>query len=84
MKAPGTLSPQQKSALESVYAFLSGATSFLEFIERKLPANEKPVGFYDASATRNLRDWADLCQHRLIEAFPELLSWVEEWKRGGA
>ncbi len=78
MQAPSNLSPQQRHALESVYAFLSGASASLESIERNLlPVDEKPF-------VRNLRGWADLYRSRLIEAFPELLSWVEEWKCGGA
>jgi len=74
----GTLSPQQRHALESVYSFLTGVRPTIESLSRLfIPESEKLLA-------RNLEDWAELVQHRLVEAFPEILTWVEEWKRGGA
>jgi len=33
--------------------------------------------------TINLLDLADLSERKLLEAFPELHTWLEQWKRGG-
>ena len=75
MQAP-TLSPQQCHALESTYTFFRGVAAFLESIESKLAPDEKLIA-------DNLRDLAASCEHKLIEAFPELHSWLAEWTRGG-
>ena len=74
MQAPCSLSPQQKCSLESTYACSREVASFLESIESKLQPEEK-------FTARNLRDLAAVCQHKLIEAFPELLEWLSEWER---
>jgi hypothetical protein len=76
MQAQSNLSPQQRSALESSYTFFAGAAPFLEFIESKLAPDEQ-------LAVRNLRDLAGVCQYRLVEAFPELHTWLAEWTLGG-
>ncbi len=75
MQAPRTL--QEKSALESVYTFFAGVTPFLESVENRLAPDEQLTA-------RNLRDLAGVCTHKLVEAFPELHTWLAEWTRGGA
>ena len=78
MSATQTLSPQQRSALESSYVFLSSVIPFLAGIDSRDEADEKLVA-------RSLRELGYVCQQKLLEAFPQLLSWVvEEWtQRGG-
>jgi len=76
MQAPGSLSAEQRSSLESSYTFFKGVTAFLESIESKLPPDEKLMA-------RNLRDLAGLCERKLVEAFPELLEWLREWEKRG-
>lgn len=79
MQAPGSLSVQQRNSLESAYSCFKGVSAFLESVEGKLQADEKLT-------SQNLRELAGLCEHKLIEAFPDLLEWVYEWerdKRGG-
>ena len=78
MSATQTLSPQERSALESTYIFLSGAIPFLAGIDSRVEADEKLIA-------ANLRELGYVCQQKLLEAFPELLTWVvEEWtQRGG-
>ena len=77
MQAPVNLSPQQRSALESTYIFLSGVIPFLAGIDSRVEADEKLVA-------RSLRELGYVCQQKLLEAFPQLLTWVVlEWKRGG-
>ena len=76
MSANQTLSPQQRSALESTYIFLSGAIPFLAGIDSRVEADEKLIA-------ANLRELGYVCQQKLLEAFPELLTWVVEWQRGG-
>ncbi len=78
MSATQTLSPQQRSALESSYVFLSSVIPFLAGIDSRVEADEKLVA-------RSLRELGYVCQQKLLEAFPQLLSWVvEEWtQRGG-
>jgi hypothetical protein len=77
MQAPGTLSPQQRSALESAYTFFAGVAPFLEATESRLPPDEQFL-------SRDFRDLAGVCEHKLVEAFPELLEWLRELERGGA
>ena len=78
MQDPNNLTPQQRSALESTYIFLSGAIPFLAGIDSRVEADEKLIA-------ANLRELGYVCQQKLLEAFPELLTWlVEEWtQRGG-
>ena len=77
MQAPGSLSAVQRDSLESTYACFKGVTSFLESIEGKLQPDEKLIA-------RNFRDLAGVCEGKLLEAFPELHTWLAEWeKRGG-
>ena len=77
MSATQTLSPQERSALESTYIFLSGAIPFLAGIDSRVEADEKLIA-------ANLRELGYVCQQKLLEAFPELLTWVVmEWQRGG-
>lgn len=75
-QAPSTLSPRQRSALESSYTFFAGVTPFLESIEGKFPPDEKLIA-------ANLRDLAGVCEHKLVEAFPELHAWLVDETRGG-
>ncbi|HEV2194116.1 MAG TPA: hypothetical protein VGR55_00915 [Candidatus Acidoferrum sp.] len=75
MQAPNNLSPQQRSALESVFTTLKGVGAFLQSIE-SLRQDEKLQAI-------NLSDLADLSQRKLLEAFPELHTWLSEWTRGG-
>jgi hypothetical protein len=75
-QAPFTLSPQQRSSLESAYSCFRGARAFLESIEGKLQVDEKLT-------SQNLRELADLCERKLVEAFPDLLEWLYQWERGG-
>ena len=77
MQAPVNLSPQQRSALESTYIFLSGAIPFLAGIDSRVEADEKLIA-------ANLRELGYVCQQKLLDSFPELLTWVVmEWQRGG-
>ncbi len=77
MQDPNNLSPQQRSALESTYIFLSGAIPFLAGIDSRGEADEKLIA-------ANLRELGYVCQQKLLEALPELLTWVVmEWQRGG-
>lgn len=69
MQAPGSLSLQQRNALESAYSCFRGARAFLESIEIKLQPDEKLT-------SQNLRELADLCEQKLVEAFPDLLEWL--------
>ncbi len=72
--APGSLTPQQKNSLELAYTCLLGVAGFLASAEHNLEPEEKLVA-------ANLGDLARVCQHRLVEAFPELLEWLREWER---
>jgi hypothetical protein len=76
MQAPFTLSPQQRSALESAYSCFRGVRAFLASIEEKLQPDEKLT-------SQNLRELAELCEQKLVEAFPDLLEWLYQWERGG-
>lgn len=76
MQAPGSLSAVQRGSLESAYTFFAGVRPFLQSIENKLGPDERLTA-------GNLRDLAGVCQHKLIEAFPELHTWLAEWTRGG-
>ena len=73
---PGSLSVVQRHSLESTYACFQGVTAFLESIESKLQPDEKLMA-------GSLRDLAGVCEHKLIESFPELHLWLAEWTRGG-
>ncbi len=76
MQAPVNLSPQQRSALESSYTFLSGVVPFLGGLKSQLESDD------DKLAAENLLELAYLCQKKLLESFPELLEWLTEWERG--
>lgn len=76
MQAPGSLSAVQRDSLESVFTCLKGVATFLQTTENRLQPDERLIA-------GNLRDLAGVCEHRLIEAFPELHSWLTEWTRGG-
>ena len=75
MQAPGSLSVQQRNSLELTFTTLKGVSAFLQSIE-SLRADEKLQAV-------NLSDLADLSQRKLVEAFPELHTWLAEWTRGG-
>ncbi len=68
------LAPEEKNALELTVTSLRGTTAFLESIEGSLESD-------DGLVAKNLRDLAAVCQHRLVEAFPELLVWLKKWER---
>jgi len=75
MQAPGSL-PEQRQTLESIYTFLSGARAFLDALQPTLSA-------YDRLTAENLSEFAQVCERKIIEAFPELRQWLDEWTRGG-
>lgn len=75
-QAPGSLSVQQRNSLESTYSCFRGMRAFLEPLEAKLQPDEKLI-------SQNLRELAGLCERKLVEAFPELHTWLAEWTRGG-
>ena len=72
-----TLSPQQRHALESTYTFFRGVTAFLESLD------SAALQLDDRLTVANLRELAASCEHKLLEGFPELHSWLAEWTRGG-
>ena len=75
MSASPILSQEQRSSIELTFTTLKGVTAFLQSIE-SLRADEKLQAV-------NLSDLADLSQRKLVEAFPELHTWLAEWTRGG-
>lgn len=72
MKAPGSLSQEQKTCLESVYTFLQGATVYLQAVEHVACPEDGPH-------VKGLLDLGSLCMSRMLEYFPE----VVEFRRGG-
>jgi hypothetical protein len=66
MQAPGSLSVVQRHSLESAYACFKGVTAFLESIENGLESEDKFTAV-------GLRALAEVCERKLVEAFPELL-----------
>jgi hypothetical protein len=74
-QAPVTLSPQRRHALETSYTFFRGLASFLDSISLDRPDHRL--------IAVNLRDLGALAQRQLVEAFPELHEWLNEWTRGG-
>ena len=77
MQAPGSLSAVQRDSLESSFTCFKGVTAFLESVQNKLQSDDKIIA-------GDLRDLAGVCEHKLVEAFPELHPWLAEWIRGGA
>jgi len=75
-QAPGSLSAVQRDSIESVFTCLKGIAAFLESSKSTLRPDEKLIA-------GNLCDLAGVCEHKLIEAFPELQAWLLEWTRGG-
>jgi len=75
MQAPVSL-PEQRSTLESTYTFLRGAGVFLEAVQPALTGE-------DRLNAENLRQLAALCEHKLVESFPDLHEWLAERTRGG-
>jgi len=75
MQAPGSLSVVQRHSLESTYACFKGVTAFLESIEKNLQPDEKLIAV-------SLRCLAEVCEGKLVEAFPELHAWLGEERRG--
>ncbi len=71
MKAPGSLSAVQRDSLESAFTCFKGVTAFLASLENHLQADERLTA-------GNLRDLAGVCEHKLVEAFLELLEWAIE------
>ncbi len=67
-----TLSQEQKICLESVCAFLQGATVYLEAVEHVVYPE-------DVAQLKGLLELGALCMSRLPEYFPE----VREFQRGG-
>jgi len=76
MQAPGSLSAVQRQSLESTYACFQGVTAFLESVENKFQPDDKLLAV-------NLRDLAGVCEHKLVESFPDLHEWLAERTRGG-
>jgi hypothetical protein len=78
------LSAVQRDSLESAFSCFKGITAFLQSLENYLQADERLTA-------GNLRDLAGVCEHKLVEAFPDLLEWAIEQlpssatgERGGA
>jgi hypothetical protein len=69
-----TLSAAQRSSLESTFTCFRGMTAFLDSIDTPLQADEKQMA-------RGLCLLAELCEHKLVESFPELHVWLAEWGR---
>jgi hypothetical protein len=73
MKAPGSLTPEQKHTLKLAYTFLRGSTVYLEAIQ--------PVVIpEDQFQVVNLLNLGVLCTSKLVENFPE----IAEWERGAS
>ncbi len=67
MQAP--LSLQQRAAIQSTYTTLTGTIAFLEEMQGRFAG--------DARLTcDNLCDLARMNRHKLVEAFPDLLEWM--------
>ena len=75
MQSKLSLSPEQRHALEAVYAFLRSASIYLE-------AHAPVVRGADEQQVASLVELGALCQTLLLEQFPELREWV--FGRGGA
>src|SRR5713226_2367512 len=75
MEPTRSLSPQQKNSLESTYSCFRGVRAFLESVEPHFQPDEKLM-------SQNLRELAELCEGKLVEAFPDLLEWLYQWERG--
>lgn len=69
-----TLSQEQKTCLESVYAFLHSATVYLRAV---LPV----VGEADEQMLKGLLELGESCMKRLPQYFPELQPLAEERER---
>jgi hypothetical protein len=75
-QAPGSLSVQQRNSLESTYSCFRGMRAFLEPLEAKFQPDEKLM-------SQNLRELAELCEQKLVSAFPDLLEWLYQWEQRG-
>lgn len=71
MKAPGSLSPEQKHSFASTYTFLRGATVYLEAVQPIVRAE-------DRLHIDNLLNFDVLCMSRRVENFDEIAEW--EWR----
>jgi hypothetical protein len=69
MQAPVSLSAVQRHSLESACSCFKGVTAFLESIENGLESEDK-------FAAVGLRALAEVCERKLLEAFPELEAWA--------
>src|SRR6266403_5608365 len=76
MEPTRSLSAVQRDSLESAFTCFKGITAFLASLENHLQADERLTA-------GNLRDLAGVCEHKLVEAFPELLLWLADWTAGG-
>ena len=77
MKARSTLSALQSAALESALLAIKCAARFTESIETQLARGE------DRLTAENLTRLAELSEHRLLEAFPELQEVLRDWEFPG-
>lgn len=75
MEAPRSLSVSQRNSLESILTCLKGCSAFLN--------SNNSFTLEDRESSRALCLWAELCEHKLVESFPELHLWLDEWTRGG-
>ena len=75
-EATGSLSPEQKSVLGTVFHFLESATVYLQSV---LPV----VHEVDARMLEGLLELGEICLKRLPQYFPELEPLAEEWKKRG-
>ena len=76
MQAPGSLSPEQKSVLGTVFHFLESTTVYLRAV---LPV----VREEDELVLKGLLELGEICMKRLPQYFPELQPLAEEWKKRG-
>ncbi len=77
MSASPSLSQEQRNSLELTFTTLRGVSAFLQAFQSKLFRPDERL------QAINLSDLADLSQRKLVEAFPELHTWLAEWTRGG-
>jgi hypothetical protein len=76
MQAPCSLSVVQRDSLETSFTLFRGVTAFLESLENQLQSDERLTA-------ESLRDLAELCERKLLVAFPDLMASLMEWERRG-
>jgi hypothetical protein len=76
MQAPCSISASQRNSIESVFTCLTGCSALLGSLKN-------PLGPEDGESARAVSLWAELCQRKLLESFPELHIWLSESTREG-